>query len=150
MTSTRDEINAAIRSLGLSPTIFRALSDAEAQAIFQSALTHFVGGDDRRWWWEAFTDSSISRQVDDGWRFLTTLVPEPEKSVWFIAEDDQSAFYPVYDATPIAASQVIGECVGFEYYLVAKDMSWLLCENHHDMLIGVGEPIESRLAQLSI
>jgi hypothetical protein len=51
----------------------------------------------------------------------------------------------VYDATPAAAQAVIGECYGFEYYLIAKDLSWLLCENHHDTLIGIGEVVRSRI-----
>jgi hypothetical protein len=44
----------------------------------------------------------------------------------------------VYDATPAVVQQIIGECYGFEYYLIAKNLSWLLCENHHDMVIAVG------------
>jgi hypothetical protein len=47
-------------------------------------------------------------------------------------------YFPVYDATPAVVQQIIGECYGFEYYLIAKNLSWLLCENHHDMVIAVG------------
>ena len=61
-------------------------------------------------------------------------------------EDDQLPFYPVYDSTPQAAQAVIGECYAFEYYLIAKDLSWLLCENHHDTLIGVGDEVRRRMA----
>jgi hypothetical protein len=88
--------------------------------------------------------------VNNGWKLLTTLTPDPNEHVWFVAEDDQLPFYPVFDATPKAAEQVIGQCFGFEYYLIAKDMTWLLCENHHDYLIGVGDPVATRLAQLAI
>jgi hypothetical protein len=147
--STRAEINAAIQALELPSQTCRALPDAEAKVVFQQALDEFVGGDDRRWWWEAFTRKSVSRRVTDGWRLLTTLVPEPDGLVWFIAEDTDLPFYPVYEATSVAIEKIIGECFGFEYYVIAKDMSWLLCENHHDLLIGVGEPVMSRLARLA-
>jgi hypothetical protein len=62
-----------------------------------------------------------------------------------VAEDDQLPFYPVFDGKPSAAQRVIGECCGFEYYLIAKDLTWLLCENHHDWLIAIGEQVRSRL-----
>jgi len=76
------------------------------------------------------------------------IVPDPNERVWFIAEESRLPFYPVYEATPNAAQRVIEECYGFEYYLVAKDMTWLLCENHHGWLIGVGELICDRLCSL--
>ena len=86
--------------------------------------------------------------MTDGWKYLSALVPNPNDSIWFIAEDDELPFYPVYEATPRAIEMLIGECSFFEYYLVAKDMSWLLCENHHDCLIGVGSQVTSRLSEL--
>jgi hypothetical protein len=127
MVSTRDEINAAINALTLPLQVCRALPDPEARQVFQAALNKFVGGDDRRWWWEAFTKESVSRQIPDGgWRLLCKLVPDESAHVWFIAEDRDLPFYPVYEATPRAIEKIIGECFGFEYYLVAKDFSWLL------------------------
>jgi hypothetical protein len=48
-------------------------------------------------------------------------------------------------ASPENAVKIIGECFGFEYYLVAKDKSWLLCENHHNRVIGVGTPVVSAI-----
>jgi hypothetical protein len=145
---TSAEVDSAIQRLQLPSHVCRRLTDADARPVFERVLNSFVGGDDRRWWWEAFTGEPVSRRVNDGWRLLTQLVPDPDQPVWFIVEDDQLPSYPVYEATPTAIERVIGECVGFfEYYLVAKDMSWLLCENHHDHLVGVGSPITSRLTQ---
>ncbi len=63
-------------------------------------------------------------------------------------EDDQLPFYPVYEGTPEAIQAVIGECYGFEYYLVAKDLSWLICETHHDDMIAIGTEVEEHLRQL--
>lgn len=148
MHTVREEIEAAVLSLKLSPHRFYELPEAQAKSVIQQALDRFVTGGDRRSWWEAFKDHSVSRRVTDGWKLITTLVSEPNIPAWFIAQDDQSPFNPVYEATPTAAAQVVGECFGFEYYLIGKDMSWLLCENHHDLLIGVGEPVTIRFAKL--
>jgi hypothetical protein len=44
---------------------------------------------------------------------------------------------------------VIGECFGFEYYVVPKGLEWLLCENHHDILIAVGDAVRGRLIDMA-
>lgn len=148
MDTVKQEIQLAIDRIGLKPNAFRELSDQDAEPIFKLALDHFVGSVDRRWWWEGFIGESVSRKAEQGFTRLVEIVPDPNAHVWFIVEENQLPFYPVYEATPIAAQRVIGECYGFEYYLVAKDMTWLLCENHHDWLIGIGEPICGRLSSL--
>jgi Family of unknown function (DUF6756) len=98
--SNRDEINAAIKKLGLPSKVCRALPEAEAREVFHAALKKFTGGDDRRWWWEAFSDEAVARQVADGFLVITRLVPRPDELVWFIAEDADQPFYPVYETTP--------------------------------------------------
>jgi hypothetical protein len=145
----RQDIDAAIQSLQITPDLFRPLSDAESAQVVRQVLDKFVGGVQRTWWWEALGPGAVSRHVQDGFKLVAEIVPAPDEIVWFIAEDDDNSGFPVYEATPRAAQQVIGECAYFEYYLVAKDMSWLLCENHHDVLIGVGEAVTTRLARLS-
>jgi hypothetical protein len=37
---------------------------------------------------------------------------------------------------------------GFEYYIVSKKFEWLLCENHHDILIAVGQPMVEKMERL--
>jgi hypothetical protein len=137
------EIRDATGRLGLGPVAFRALQEKEARSLFTTFLNRFTGGKDVRWWWERFA-TCTSVKFDDQKVFLrlTRVVPDPDEHVWFVVEDAEEPFYPVFEATPAAIQEVIEECFGFEYYLIAKDLSWLLCENHHDYLIGIGEPIE--------
>jgi hypothetical protein len=149
MWTTRAEIDRAVETLQLPESTFRAIANAEAVAVFDQALANFVEGGDRRWWWEAFIGESVSIQVSDAWKLLSRVVPNVDDHVWFIAEDDTLPHYPVFDATPMAIERVIGSCFGFEYYLIAKDMTWLVCENHHDYLIAVGEPVVTRLSRLA-
>lgn len=148
MKTVKDEIRLAVDRLRLQPQVFRELSDEDAEAIFSQSLRHFVGAVDRRWWWEAFNVPSALRQFDQGFKRLVDIVPDPEVHLWFIVEEVQLLFYPVYEATTRAAQAIVGECYGFEYYLVPKDMSWILCENHHDCLVGAGDAICSRLLSL--
>jgi len=121
--------------------------DPEGRALFDAFLSRFTGGVDARWWWEHFTLPDTSVRFDDGSGYLRILelVPDGHEKVWFVAEDGLLPYYPVYDATPMAAQQVICECYRFEYYLISKDLSWLLCENHHDYVVAIGEDIQRRM-----
>ena len=39
---------------------------------------------------------------------------------------------------------------GFEYYIVDKKYNWILCENHHDILIVLGEEIANNLCKYDV
>ena len=150
MTETvKDEIQDAIQRLGLNESDIKPLPDEKGRTIFNAALSHFVASGDRRWWWEDFRFPSTSVRFTDqkGFERLEKIVPNKKEKVWFIVEEDQLPFNPVYEATPESVQAVVGECYGFEYYLVAKDMSWLVCETHHDDLIAIGTEVEERLRQ---
>jgi hypothetical protein len=143
------EIERAVATLQLPSGAMEQLPPGQSEDVYFAALRHFVSSGDRRWWWEAFRNpgTSVAFEEGNGWRHIPTIVPNPHEAVWFIAEEDQLPHYPVFETTPHVASKVIGECYAFEYYVVAKDLSWLLCENHHNVMCAVGPSIEQRLLQ---
>jgi hypothetical protein len=149
METIVNEIERAIATLQLSSGAIERLPLEQSEAVRLSVLGHFVASGDRRWWWEAFRNPGASAKFEngDGWARLPAIVPNPNESVWFIAEEVQLSHYPVFETTVAIASQVISECYGFEYYLVAKNLSWLVCENHHNRVFAVGSAVESRLLQ---
>jgi len=143
----RTEIAAALTTLHAPPGDFRELPDSEAAKVRARIEAVFMNAHDPKWWWEHFRLPTASVRFEDqkAFRRICDVVPDPDEAVWFVAEDDQLPYFPVFEATPSLIMAVIGECYGFEYYLIAKDYSWLLCENHHDYLIGMGETVRSRL-----
>jgi hypothetical protein len=146
ITSVKDEIRTAIEKLRLPPSVFRELQDTEAEIIFHNALRHFVPKGKPRWWWEHFaSDTGVQFLNGDGWRYIPDMVPDPNEQMWFIAEDSQLPFFPVYETTPALVPSVIAECHGFEFYMIQKDFEWLLCRNHHDFIVGVGHFVEEKL-----
>jgi hypothetical protein len=149
MSQVTDEVDGAIARLGVRERV-RRVSDAEAERVNLDLLDTFVVGGDRRWWWEAFRGPTAARVFDDGsaFRRLVELVPNAMEECWFVVEDDDAPFYPVWEATPADAAHVIGECFAFEYYIVPKDKRWLLCENHHNRVVGVGEEVISAMQAL--
>lgn len=150
MTSVRDEITQAALRLGLPAERVREVPEAEAHALFDRFLARFTGGRDVRWWWEWFTLPQTTRKFDDaGFRHLKEIIPDPHERLWFVVEDDQLPFYPVYETTVADAEAVIGESYGFEYYLIPKDLAWIICESHHNIIIAAGSPVDQRLRELT-
>ncbi|HEX7863176.1 MAG TPA: DUF6756 family protein [Verrucomicrobiae bacterium] len=81
---------------------------------------------------------------------LAELVPNAGESVWFIVEDDSLPFYPVYEARASVLSALIGECYGFESYVIGQKFDWLICENHHDRIFAVGEAVEKATREFAL
>lgn len=152
MESIIDEIKSAIKVLGLEEQNIRPLTDKEAQLVYFDLFRTFVKGADRRWWWEAFKEKTESITFNDnlGFKRIVDIVPNKNESIWFVAEETQRPFYPVYETTPGIVQNIIAECYGFEYYIIPKDKSWLLCENHHNRLIGIGEPIKTNMCKINV
>ena len=147
METVINEIENAIATLGLEPGVMQQLAQVDSESVYHAALNEFVSSGDRRWWWEDFKKlgASISIADGNGWRLIPKITPNPDEPVWFIAEDDQLEHYPVFETSPRIASQILGECYAFEYYLIAKNYSWLVCESHHNVIFAIGDAVESRL-----
>ncbi len=66
------------------------------------------------------------------------------------AENISVPVFPIYETTAEVASTIVGECYCFEYYLIPKDTSWLICENHHNRIIGVGNSVIKKLGEVAV
>jgi hypothetical protein len=149
MCEITDEIDRAIELLHLKRKVGR-LSLAEAGEVNRTVLARFSDGNNRRWWWEAFQKSeSVSFDDGMGYQRVLILVPNADERCWFIVESQEPGPYPVYEASPAEVVGILGECFGFEYYIVPKDLSWLVCENHHGRVIGCGESVEDEIRRVA-
>jgi len=146
--SIREAIEDARRRLGLSVEQLAEIEEKRALTLTAEILARFTGSIDSWWWWEHFTLPAATAHFADGKGFarITAVVPDAGEKIWFVAGDDERPNFPVYETTPAVAQQVIAECYAFEYYLVAKDLGWLLCENHHDLMMGLGDVHDRLLA----
>ena len=143
-SDVQTDILAAVTTLGLSPEQFRQLPDTEAEQVCRTALGRFVTCSfNPSWWWEHLREPKAGFQPDGipGFDIIPRLVPDGDAPIYFVAEDDSDSFFPVYLTTTRIAASVIAECFSFEFYLLPTDFSWLVGENHHDVVFGSGEPI---------
>ncbi|MES2705588.1 MAG: DUF6756 family protein [Verrucomicrobiota bacterium] len=59
----------------------------------------------------------------------------PMERYWFIAGDEHSKYW-VAEASGSGIIKTVSEMYCFEYYIIDPAMTWMLCENHHGMLIA--------------
>jgi len=145
MGEVKQEISKAIETLGLREWEICLLAEDSNKVLYHDLLDFFVKSGDRRWWWEDFKLQSFNLlDYDKPFEHLNEIIPDLDKNVWLMVEDDQESFYPIYDCSPKIISQLIGECFGFEYYVIDKNKGWLICENHHNRMIGVGDIIKAK------
>ncbi len=147
-TST-DEFESAIQKLNLETNVVSKLNKTDNQQLYFNLLDHFVVGRDRRWWWEAFKSSF--RIETDGYVLdhLNRIMPNLSQKVWLMIEDNYKPYYPIYNIEPTAIIELISESAAeFEYYIISKDLNWLICEAHTGDVFGVGEQLKAHLSSL--
>ena len=147
------EIHDAVTRLTWPTSRFRILADGEASVVWRSVETLFVVEPRSGWWWSWFRPEPVTAhyigESSYGYRYITDVVPSHSTLLWLIAGDCLDRSFVVCEGDIGDIRDVIGECYGFEYYIVPKDLSWLLCENHHDVLIAVGDEIRARMLDMA-
>jgi hypothetical protein len=104
------------------------------------------------WLWEALRPPVAVASPVEPLATLRSLLPAGEH-LWFVAEDADShqkreGNFWLFETTTEAICSVLPELPHFEYYIVSKKCEWLVCENHHGLLIASGEPMASMVSQL--
>ena len=149
----RTTLEAAARDLGLPSGDFDLVAPHRYRPILVDIVDRFTRLGARRglsalWLWEHFREPTFSIQDHQAYKLLPQLVPEDEK-VWFVVEHKGGAKrdgnFWLFEGRLGAIVAVLAETHAFEYYVVSRKLEWLLCENHHDMLIGVGEVIVKKM-----
>lgn len=131
----RDDITEAIRDRTDIDFTFVRLNRYEAvlDRFAERFLVH--GRRDLKliWLWSSLRHQVSSSQPDDIFTTLTERL-SPSERYWFIASDEASKYW-VAEASGTGIVETISEMYGFEYYISDLSMTWMLCENHHGVLI---------------
>ena len=141
-------IAEAVQTLGLDKADLREIPIYHAKNILKTIKDHFCTRQDAIWWWEYFRENlpHYSKRLNQGYTLLDQIVPDMDEKIWFVIQETYG--FRLYLGTISTIQRIIGECAAFEYYLVATDYSWLICENHHDYLIAVGNPVVENFEKL--
>lgn len=138
------EIENAIVTLKLKSDDIRLLEGESGVRVFKDLENHFVKSKNKRWWWEDFRQQSFSFKDSENQQIelLNKLIPDLSEKVWLMAEDDDEEFFPIFETRPTIIKDILVECFAFEYYIIDKKKEWLLCENHHNRFIGIGDKLK--------
>lgn len=129
MGKVKNEIQEAILSLRLSEHDILLLDDKRGRKTFERCANHF-SEPSLRWWWEKFKHPSfLFKQVYQPYKLLNNIIPDINRNVWWIVEDDEESFYPVYDVRANIIKGVLDECFLFEYHVVIKIFNGLFVRN---------------------
>lgn len=144
----RADIERVIKELNLREQEFCPLKINEWESVEKNIEKYFLVEQPKRisrsWLWSDLKCEYYAKGFsDDPYLSLNLLVSEKEQ-VYFIVNEtiNEKTKYWYYEGTVEKVIEVIGEAVGIdEYYLVSKKYKWLLCVNHHNVLMGTGEMI---------
>lgn len=100
-----------------------------SKAIIEEARSNFVLGNPRAWWMSL---KPPVRQFQSETVGLTSVLPSAEGGCWFIPETDREDVAVFRLEAGIIRSLLDG-CPFFEYYVLADDLRWLVCESDHNV-----------------
>ena len=152
MYGTMNEVLQSAAELNLPETRFRQLGPREWRLALKQVFDRFATTHKTSvtWLWEFLRKPHASIQFDDGLPFVKPLFA-PDTPVWLMVEDrwgKKRGNYWVFESTYGTAVAVLENFHFVEYYLVDRKLEWMLLENHHGYVIGVGEPALSLVRDL--
>ena len=138
MNTLRDELNKVISTEDIKGLTFLRIS--EWQWIINKLAENFLSKGkqslERIWLWDSIKEPYTSYQPEDGVLELKTILSE-SGSYWFIASEEDGKYW-VLEGTGRAIITTLSETRYFEYYITNKEITWLICENHHGIMILKG------------
>ncbi len=145
MNTLRDELNEVIGSEKIDALKFLRMNDWQwiMERLANTFLYHGNRSLERIWLWDSIKEPYISYQPDDAILELKALL-KPADFYWFIASDEDGKYW-VLEGTGKSIIRALSGMRCFEYYITDKEVSWLVCENHHGMMVLKG-PIETERA----
>jgi hypothetical protein len=154
-SNLRIDIERVRRELHISLKDFKPVSFTDWKSMQQKVEEKFVYKSHYKtkhtWYWKNFKHGSLGIPFDSNpYEELNKIIDENELVLFFANEiiNEQSKFW-FYEGRIKAIQSVISETIGFdEYYIGSKKYNWLVCVNHHDILIGTGKPIIDKLKEL--
>ena len=126
-----DIINSVSNELSIDE-----LSDDVCSSILGRVALLFVDANRTgTWLWEKLGDSEELAD-SKGWSYIQDFVSN-DSCIMFFNQDDEKRMFKISNGKDL--QYVLSETSGYEFYITDAECSYLLCFNHHDILIGCGK-----------
>lgn len=149
-TSIRANIEQVIKELQIAPEDFKPVNINDWEEIENKIIETFCDFPlsykyRATWLWQYFkiTGTTLSHLVEYAPQYLPEIL-NPEERVWFFVNDQNSKFW-YYEGTVRSVQTIIDESYWNEFYIVSKKYQWLICMNHHDIFMAIGEEVPEKL-----
>jgi len=155
-TDLRSEISKTIADKGLLETDFRPLSIHEnwkqiEEQIYQTFCTLKHPTQRPVWLWTDLKLDTFSLSIlhDRPELYLDKLVDKTE-TVWYIVNEtiNEGQKFWFYEGKIKSIQTIIDETWFDELYVVSKKYEWLICINHHYLLIATGNIMPDKLRKI--
>ena len=94
--------------------------------------------------WKGFWRSGVSAPASN-WRIsvpLNQMVSRKDEVVWFVVDLPLISYWPVFEGTIEAIEVVTKERQLFEYYVISKELDWVIAKSRHDEIFVDGAVTE--------
>lgn len=111
------------------------LPEREAASVADELAVRFAGlTAATRFMWEHFAAAESIRD-SDGWRWIGDLAPPGPVLLVF---EDLGRWHGLELPSGAVVGDLLGDCPGFEPFLTDPACSYVICHNHHDVVIAAG------------
>lgn len=131
MWNIYEEIITAVNILKINVV---EISENQSQEIIKKIIKKYTTENENRYLWEEIIDY-FSVNNKEAWQWINEFIGDSEAIMFFNNSDERRSF--IFKNGDDLVS-VLRETYGFEFYITNKDFSYLICFNHHDVLITSG------------
>ena len=131
MWNIYEEIITAVNALNINCT---EVDEKQSQEVIKRIIKKYTTKNENTYLWEEIIDC-VSVNNKDAWQWINDFIGDWEVILFFNSADEKKSF--VFKNGEDLVS-VLGETYGFEFYITNKDLTYLMCFNHHDILIASG------------
>ncbi len=154
----RDSIEIERKALGISLDCFSEVQYYAEKHILQQIWNRFtkLGHQAEKYFWinHHLIGDVIRYQPkkeNDITKILVGILP-PQEIVWFIGQEtkNEQPKYWLYEAKVNSVIDILDNMYVFDFYIVNKKYHWLVTQEHHGILLAVGDPIAERLNEYKL
>jgi hypothetical protein len=152
----RDDLEEARKTLRLTTTEFGEVRVHAHRKILENIWATFtkLGHEAERHWWinHHLEGDVVGLHPELEISFVAILretLPENER-LWLVGIENRNRHpkYWLYETTAEHLVKVLEETYAFDFYVCSKKYDWLVTQEHHGVILAVGEPVASKLKDL--
>lgn len=131
MWNIYEEIITAVNTLKINVV---EISENQSQDIIKKIKKKYTTENGYIYLWEEMIDY-YSVNNKEAWQWINEFIGDSETIMFFNNSDERKSF--IFKNGDDLVS-VLSETYGYEFYITNKDLTYLICFNHHDVLIASG------------